>query len=128
MALLLRKYQIPSIANVMLGSAFLSPREAIEDTVETVRWAIEQGTDSAVIFPAHVKQWTLLEWLWERGLYSPPSLWSLVEVLARIGSQLASRVSISWYKVYTQESEGGELNSLDDMWYLRSPSTCVVCH
>ncbi len=122
---LLHKYQVTSTANVMLGSAFLSTREAVEDAVQSVRWAFSQGTDRCVVFPAHVKRWTLLQWLGERGLYSPPSLWSLVEVLARLGPQLTPRVTISWYKNYHKESE--KIDSMEAMVYLCSPSTCAVC-
>lgn len=124
---LLRKYNIPSIANVLVGSPFLSPREAIEDAVQTVQWAFAHGTDTCVIFPVHVKQWTLVEWLWRHGFYSPPSLWSLVEVLNRLGPAFAQRVTISWYKVYSEESPWGELNPVDGLGYLASPVTCDQC-
>ena len=124
---LLNKYDLGSSTTVMLGAAFLSAREAIEDTVETVRWAFRQGTERACIFPAHVKRWTLLEWLWQRNLYDPPSLWSLVEVLFQLGPELSPRVYTAWYKVYDQESGGKQLDPLVDMDYLRSPSTCEKC-
>jgi len=124
---LLHKYHLGSSTTVMLGSAFLSPREAIEDTVKTVRWAFEQGTERACIFPAHVKRWTLLEWLWENNLYLPPSLWSLVEVLARLGPELSPRVYTAWYKVYDQESEGVRLDPVRDLEFLCSPTTCDSC-
>ena len=123
--LLLRKYRVISLTNVMLGSAFLSTREAIEDTVRSVRWAFSQGTDMCIVFPAHVKRWTLLQWLWEHGLYSAPSLWSLVEVLARLNPQLTPRVTISWYKNYQQEAERSI--PIESRTYLCSPSTCAVC-
>ncbi len=122
---LLHKYQVVSLTNVMLGSAFLSTREAIEDTVQSVKWAFSQGTDQCVVFPAHVKRWTLLQWLWEHSLYSPPSLWSLVEVLARLGPQLTPRVTISWYKNYQQEAERSI--PIESRTYLCSPSTCAIC-
>lgn len=123
--LLLRKYQVTSIANVMLGNAFLSHSEAIEDAVQSVRWAFSQRTDLCVVFPAHVKRWTLLQWLWEHGMYSPPSLWSLVEVLARLGPRLTPRVPISWYKTYYEESDG--IDPIEGIFYLCSPSTCAAC-
>jgi len=117
---LLHAHQVNAIANVLLGPAFLTQREAIADTVYSVRWAFAQGIDKCVLFSAHVKRWTLLQWLWEHDLYTPPSLWSLVEVLRQLGPQLAPRVTIAWYKVYT-ELEGIEANILS------SPTTCPVC-
>ena len=124
---LLRKYNVPSIANVLVGTPFLSPSEAIEDAVRTVQWAFAQGTDACTIFPVHVKQWTLVEWLWRHGYYSPPSLWSLVEVLNRLGPALAQKVTISWYKIYSEESPWGTLDPVDDLGYLASPATCDQC-
>lgn len=119
----LRKYQVSSSANVLLGTPFLSTREAIEDTVQTIRWAFSHETDMCVIFPVHVKSWTLAEWLWENGLYAPPSLWSLVEVLARLGPQLTPRIAISWYKAYHEVS--AVVDSTEDI--VCSPSTCAAC-
>jgi len=125
---MLRKYQVLSIANVIVGSPFLSPRESIDDAVETIRWAFSHGTDSCVVFPVHVKRWTLVEWLWEHGEYWPVSLWSLIEVLNQLGSELAQKVTISWYKTYTEQSTKGLLSAANDWGYLSSPTTCPLCH
>ena len=124
----LRKYQVPSIANVIVGSPFLSPKEAIEDAVQTVQWAFSHGTDNCTVFPVHVKRWTLVAWLWDHGLYSPVSLWSLVEVLARLGPTHAQRVTISWYKIYSEKVTEGELDPVNDLGYLSSVTTCELCH
>jgi len=124
---ILQKYQIPSIANVVVGSPFLSVQEAIDDAVNTVHWAISHGTKRCTIFPVHVKRWTLVEWLWERGYYTPLSLWSLIEVLNRLGPDLAQRVTISWYKLYIEKMVKGRLNSSIDLGYLSSPTTCPLC-
>lgn len=113
---LLHRHQVASIANIIVGSPFLSPSEAIEDAVMSVRWALSRGVDRCILFPVHVRNLTLAHWLWKRGLYSPPSLWSLVEVLARLGPELAQRVTISWYKLYGKQDV-----------IVCSPSTCELC-
>ncbi len=124
---ILQKHQVPSIANVIVGSPFLSAQEAIDDAVNTVHWAISRGTTSCVVFPIHVKRWTLVEWLWEHGYYTPISLWSLIEVLHRLGPALAQRVTISWYRTYTEQSKRGVLSAANDWGYLSSPTTCPLC-
>jgi len=124
---ILQKYQVPSIANVIVGSPFLSVQEAIDDAVNTVHWAISHGTTSCVVFPVHVKRWTLVEWLWEHGYYTPTPLWSLIEVLHRLGPALAQRVTISWYKTYVEQSTRGVLSAAQDWGYLSSPTTCPYC-
>jgi len=122
----IRKHGAMSLANILLGSAFLTPREAIEDTVYSVKWALSQGADRCIVLPAHVKPWTLLHWLWERNIYSPPSLWSLVEVLARLGPELTPKVIISWYKPSYYESAEGD-NPVEGTDCLSSPLTCATC-
>jgi len=104
-------------ANVSLGSALLSTAEAIEDTVKSVEWALGHGANLALVFPMHVKGYTLLDWLYQRGLYAPPSLWSLVEVLRRLDPSLITRVTISWYR-----SDYGA-----DPGVIASPTTCPGC-
>ncbi len=114
---LLRERGLGVYANVCLGTAFLSPAEAIDDAVATVRWALDNGADRAVVFPLHIKPYTLLDVLSRDGGYAAPSLWSLVEVLRRLGPTLAGRVEIAWYRSYYDRE--GKIT--------RSPDTCPHC-
>lgn len=116
---------ITSTANVLLGAPFLGEEECIADTVGSIRWALSQGVESCVVFPSHVKRYTLLHWLWQRDMYSPPSLWSLVEVLSRVGPRLTPRVTISWYKDYYAGRT--PTDPAQDSSFLCSPTTCPKC-
>lgn len=118
---ILAEHNVRSYANVSLGTAFLSEAEAIKDAVFTTNWAFEQGTDVCVVFPLHVKPYTLLHWLWENNMYTPISLWSLVEVLKLLGPDLCSKTEISWYKSYFGEEHSNE------KWISASPTTCPEC-
>jgi radical SAM enzyme (TIGR01210 family) len=119
---ILRGQGVASAANVIVGPPFLTAAEAIDDTIESVRWAFENGVDQCVLFPAHVKRHTLAEWLWRRGMYAAPSLWSLVRVLYRLGPQMMSDVTISWYKNYYAAAK-----SEADFGFASSPATCPRC-
>jgi radical SAM enzyme (TIGR01210 family) len=121
---LLSSRGVPVTANVSLGTAFLSPAEAIDDAVATVLWALRHGSRDCAVFPLIVRDWTVLAHLWRRGRHEPPSLWSLVETLIRVGPDIARRVSISWYKDYDQERGGASA----DMTALAVPTTCPDCH
>ncbi|MCK5690333.1 hypothetical protein KAI87_13735, partial [Myxococcota bacterium] len=85
-----------------------SDSEAIEDTTRSVEWSLNMGADMAVIFPLIVKPHTLLHILQKDGRYHSPSLWSLVEVLRRLGpktllpaeSDKLPRVGMAWYRNY----------------------------
>ncbi len=117
----LKRHHVLCNANIILGAPFLTPKEAIEDSVNATRWAFEQGTDECFVLPINVKRGTLVQWLWERKMYSAPSLWSLVEVLHRLGAELASRTGTAWYKTYYKENKALQAK------YLRSPQTCPKC-
>lgn len=115
-ATLLQHYGIRPIANILLGAPFLTEREALDSTIQSVRWALENGAHICVLFPSNVKRWTLQYWLWERGLYHSPSLWSLVEVIYALGPELSQRIALSYYnrKLSTVIKE--------------IPHTCQDCH
>jgi len=93
----LYNHGIRPFANILLGAPFLTEREALDSTIQSVSWALGNGTYMCIVFPSNVKKWTLLHWLWERGLYHAPSLWSLIEVIYALGPEVCHRVSISWY-------------------------------
>jgi len=113
---ILSRHEVVTSANVLLGAPFLSPAEAIEDALRSTAWAFAKGVDECNLFPTHVKEWTVLHWLSQRNLYSPPSLWSLVEVLRRVGPEIAcSKIKFSWYKTY------GSTN------VVHPPITCSAC-
>jgi len=105
---------IEVIANVSLGSAFLSPVEAIDDAVASTRWSLEHGADIAVLYPLQTKEFTLLAQLFEMDEYRSPSLWSLVEALRRL-EDVIGRVTIAWYLNYY------------DQPFLDSVDTCPRC-
>jgi radical SAM enzyme (TIGR01210 family) len=114
---LVRCFGIDFYGNVTLGTAFLTESEAIEDCTRSVRWVLANGGTNAIIFPLHVKPYTLLSWMFDAGLYRPPSLWSLVEVLRRLGPELLPNTEIAWYRSY-----------YDDSSKIRfSPTTCPSC-
>jgi hypothetical protein len=113
---------IQTYANVLLGPPFLSEKESIENAVATIRWAFAKGTDYCVLFPVHVKAWTLAHWLWERNEYQSPSLWSLIEVLHLIGTNLAASTFIAWYR-----PQYSEVDRRYGKYSASAPTTCPAC-
>lgn len=112
------------VTNVLLGVPFLTEAEAIESAAGTVRWAMARGSHICVLFPANVKGWTLVEWLRDRGMFTVPSLWSLVEVLARLGPELARSAVLSWYAMTPAEPR--RLRRVSDPLRI-APTTCPAC-
>jgi len=110
-----KKHGVSIMGNVLVGAAYLTVEESVRNSVDTVCWALLNGVDRCDLFPIHVKQNTPLAALYKRGLYKPPSLWSLVEVLNRLGEHTWPSVGLSWYTSY------GAYNIIE------SPATCPSC-
>ena len=59
---------------------FLTEREAREDMSRSLS-ALAGQADLISLNPCTVQSGTTVEWLWQRGAYRPPYLWSVVQVL-----------------------------------------------
>lgn len=86
-----------STSYVLSGTPFLTPKEAIEDTIDSVRWSFALNFDRCELFPVHIKPWTFLYWAHQKGLYPKQSLWSLVAALNSFNADDLRRISVRWY-------------------------------
>lgn len=68
-------------AYVLLKPLFLTEREGIENAIETIEYAFERGTTTVSLEACTIQDFTLMKYFYERGLYSPPWLWSILEVV-----------------------------------------------
>jgi hypothetical protein len=59
---------------------FLTEREAAEDMSRSLA-ALAGHADLVSLNPCTVQSGTTVEWLWQRGAYRPPYLWSVLRVL-----------------------------------------------
>ena len=114
---LIKSNNIGIYTNISLGNAFLTEKEAIKDTIESIRFAFNSDVDKVVIFPIHIKPNTFIEWLHQNNFYKTISLWSLIEVLNSVEKELLQNIEIAWYKSYYE----------DDSKMLSSPTTCPKC-
>lgn len=103
------------ILNVLVGIPFLSSEESIRSAIDTVNWGLSSGAYQCDLFPIHIKDSTPLSFLYEAGMYSPPSLWEFAEVLNKLDDSALRRVGLSWY------------TSNDSYNVISSPSTCPLC-
>lgn len=74
---------------LLLKPPFLSEREAIEDSLKSIG-DVRNLTDIVSLNPTNVPSNTYLETLWKKGLYRPPWLWSVVEVLRKASIEIIS--------------------------------------
>jgi len=67
-------------AYLLLKPPYLTESEAVGDVIRSVREAAPHF-DAMSVNPVHIQNGTVVEWLYHRGRYRPPWLWSLVDVL-----------------------------------------------
>jgi archaeosine synthase beta-subunit len=67
-------------AYLLLKPPYLTEQESIDDVVRSVRTAAPHF-DALSINPVHIQNGTVVEWLYHRGRYRPPWLWSVVAAL-----------------------------------------------
>lgn len=61
---------------------FITERMAIEDILNSIK-AVASFSDDVSVNPMNIQKNTMVEKLWKSGLYRPPRLWSLAEILLR---------------------------------------------
>jgi archaeosine synthase beta-subunit len=67
-------------AYLLLKPPYLTESESIRDVVRSVGEAAPHF-DALSVNPVHIQNGTVVEWLFRRGRYRPPWLWSVVESL-----------------------------------------------
>lgn len=115
-----QKPYVSCIANVMIGIPFLTKIETVDQAVDTVQWAFEQGVDECVLFPLNLKLFTFAYWLSEHALFPQPSLWALVDVLTRIEEEKLPKVNFAWHRI-----DRGQATFWDKG--IIPPCTCEKC-
>ena len=69
---------------VLLKPLFLTEKEAIENAVETIEYAFESGATTVSLEACTIQDFTLMKYCYERGLYTPPWLWSIIDVVKKV--------------------------------------------
>ncbi|MGC8619313.1 MAG: archaeosine biosynthesis radical SAM protein RaSEA [Thermoplasmata archaeon] len=67
---------------VLLKPPFLSEKKSIDDAISSIEFA-SQYSEIISLNPVNIQNNTLVEYLWRKGYYRSPWLWSVVEVLKR---------------------------------------------
>ncbi|HZY92758.1 MAG TPA: archaeosine biosynthesis radical SAM protein RaSEA [Thermoplasmata archaeon] len=76
----LRALGVRRKAYLLLKPPYLTEQESVRDVVGSVEAAAPRF-DAISVNPVHIQGGTVVEWLYRRGRYRPPWLWSLVEAM-----------------------------------------------
>lgn len=82
--------------NIVCGLPFLSTKEQLEDTLHSIRWAVEHDCEP-VVFPINIKPYTLLMFAYENGYYRPINIWLLIHLLDRLPDFILDKIVVTWY-------------------------------
>lgn len=82
-------------AYLLLKPPYLTEEESIDDVVRSVEEA-SPHFDAISVNPVHIQNGTVVEWLYHRGRYRPPWLWSVVEGLLRGAERRGSARLVSF--------------------------------
>ncbi len=69
---------------VLLKPPFLNEKESIDNAIKTIEYAFEVGSTTVSLEACTIQAYTLIEELFENGLYTPPYLWSIIDVLKNV--------------------------------------------
>lgn len=83
--------------NVLFGIPFLSINQQIEDTLNSIHWAMENGADNTIVFPINIQPYTVFAWWYDRGYITVPSLWGLFLLLQKLTDRELSSICLAWY-------------------------------
>jgi radical SAM enzyme (TIGR01210 family) len=82
---ILKENDIRLLAYVLQKPPFVSEKQAIDDTISSVKWAFENGVDVVSIEPVSVQKNTLVHLLYKMELYRSPWIWSVLLAIKGIG-------------------------------------------
>ncbi len=94
---LIKSYGFIVEANVLFGMPFLSNKEQIQDTIQSIEWCFQNNIDRVNLFPMNIKPYTLLYKLYEIGDYLPVKHKDFIEVLKQIPKEYIDKVYLCWY-------------------------------
>lgn len=83
--------------NILLGLPFLSARMQLNETRNTIKWALRNKADYVIVFPVNIQPYTLFEWWYHNGYFKQISAWLLVFLLNELTDYEMNHLSISWY-------------------------------
>ncbi len=108
---ILKKNHIKIKTYLLLKPPFLTEKEAIEDTINSIK-KINKTTDLISLNPTNIQKNTFVEYLWKRNLYSPIWLWSINDILIK------SKKIIGEKRIKSDIVAGGNI---------RGPHNCGNC-
>jgi len=94
----LQRHEVKTTTYIFLKPPFLTEREAIEDALASIRFALEIGSDLVILMLSNIQPNTLTHYLWKKGRYRVPWLWSAIHILSEMIPGDRERVRLAGLK------------------------------
>ena len=91
---LLRKFDFSFDCYVLLGKTFLSAIEDVQDSITTIKFAVDNGADYVFVMVTNLMPGTLNAYLEQKDRYKLPSLWRVVTLLKALPPSYRKHVLI----------------------------------
>lgn len=91
---------------LMIKPPFVTEVEAIDDAVSSVKYLYSLGISDSILCATRVAPHTVLKTVHEKGMFSSPWIWSVVEVLQRCATEVPEakpRISLGELKMSGKE-------------------------
>ncbi|UCC91236.1 MAG: archaeosine biosynthesis radical SAM protein RaSEA, partial [Candidatus Aenigmatarchaeota archaeon] len=85
---ILIKNHVDTLVYVGVKPPFLTEKEAIQEAIDTIEYLFRIGVEQISLEPITVQDYTLTKYLYDKGLYRPPWLWSIIEILRAAHSKI----------------------------------------
>lgn len=82
------KCDVRAKAYLFVKPILTSEKDAIEEAVSSAFYAESAGASRISFCPATIHKDTLMELLWKKGSYQPPWIWSVMEIIQRVRSEV----------------------------------------
>jgi archaeosine synthase beta-subunit len=92
-------------AYLMIKPAFLTEREAVTETVQSIQYIAALGYEDVSICPTRIAPYTVIAELAKRGMYAPPSLWTTIDVINEVGSESPAQARVACLDVDGKDSD-----------------------
>ena len=117
---LIHSFNMNVLTNILIGTPFLSTKEQLDDSLNSIIWCFKNEVDEIDLFPINVKPYTLLKNLYDSNDYNVISHWLVIELLNRVPIKYLSNIYLAWYGNRELEYENNE--------YTIFPSSCPKCY
>lgn len=81
-------YNLKSKAYIFVKPILISESDAVREAIQTARYCDSIGVNRLSFCPATIHSGTVIERFWRKGAYQPPWIWSCIEIINTVRTEL----------------------------------------